>query len=75
MDGRDVDQWEDLNIMDAIGPSFALAHTIEKATGLKPTAYMLPLSLAAGAEMLHGKSIIRGDRVALVYEPLGVRRA
>jgi hypothetical protein len=55
-------------ITESIGPVLVMRHQIEMHTRYRPTALMLPLSLAPRLETAWGMPVIRGDRVALVYE-------
>jgi hypothetical protein len=60
---------EMLDVRDAVLPLVYLQHQIERDTRIKPTAVMLPLSLAPEAHTVWGLPVIRGDRTALIYAP------
>jgi hypothetical protein len=57
-------------IMELLAPLAALKQDIESATALRPTAMMLPLSAFPGLEAYLGLPVIRGDRAALLFEPV-----
>lgn len=66
-----TDQREEYRlIMEHVAPLFAFLADIESATALKPTGIMLPLSVFPLLDEIRGIPIIRGDRSALVYEPV-----
>ena len=62
-----------LAIRDAVLPLVFLQHQVERDARLKPTAVMLPVSLAPEARTVWGLPVIRGDRTALIYEPPRLR--
>lgn len=57
-------------LMEEVAPVLALEHSIRTHTALQPTALMLPLSLFPDVEMLANLPVVRGDRTALIYEPV-----
>jgi hypothetical protein len=57
-------------IKEFVVPLLVLSQEIDKHCWLKPTAIMLPVSLAGnGSGMCMGLPVIAGDRAALIYEP------
>lgn len=58
----------DAEAWDALAPMLAVKHNIEVHTAYRATAIMLPLSLAPKATEVYGLPVVRGDRVALMYE-------
>lgn len=61
--------WQQEELREAVVPLLVLGRDIEKHTMIRPTAVMLPLSLAPDATKVFGLPVIRGDRAALIYEP------
>lgn len=69
-----IDPHEEAEVRDAVIPLMILRDDIDMRTAIRPTAVMLPLSLAPKATVVFGLPIIRGDRTALIYEPPQLRR-
>ena len=55
-------------LMEEIGPVIVLRSDIQGATMHVASAIMLPLSLFPDMEEIYGMPVVRGDRVALLYE-------
>lgn len=64
-----MDRYASLEMLETLGPVRVLEYTIEKHAMLRPTAIMLPLSQFPELTQLWNLPVIRGDRVALLYEP------
>jgi len=69
MTARADARWDEREFFEAIAPLAALEQSVASGTALRPTAVMVPLSFAPGAEAIHGWPVVRGDRFALLYEP------
>ena len=62
--------WDMEELREVIVPLLVLRDTIRRDTNLQPTAMMLPLSLAPNIDTAWGIPVMRGDRAALIYEPV-----
>lgn len=59
---------EQQEFLELVGPVIVIERAIRAATGLRASALMLPLSLGRGITACFGLPVVRGDRVALMYE-------
>ena len=53
----------------ALGRLLALEHDIRSATGRRASAIVLPADVAPGLTAFSHLPVLRGDRVALLFEP------
>lgn len=57
-------------IMEEVAPLMVLEAIIRDHAAVKPSAIMLPMSTFPDLEEIYGYPVIRGDRRALLFEPI-----
>lgn len=60
--------WANREAVEQLGAMMALAYSIQDSTALRPSAIMVPLDMVPGMTVFNDWTVVRGDRVALIYE-------